>query len=129
MPQLPVSIAIHITDHVSNQVTQNLSVLGHYDPDASILRYTEPDESATVTLTLRDHSATLLRQGPWTTRLEFDPNGHFEVESEQGLLSGDLKLLTYDRTETSAHLEYRLFGPQGELAHTTLTLSFRGPLS
>ena len=129
MPQHPVSIAIHIYDHLSNEVTQNLTLLGSYDPMEDQIRYTEPDPKANVTLTLREHSATLIRQSAWTTVLELDRSGSFRVDSDQGTLSGSLQLVRYDRTETSISLEYRLFSPQGELAHTSYTLNFKGTLS
>lgn len=129
MPQHPVSIAIRIDDQLTNDVTQNLRVAGTYDPEEGCLRYTEPDPTAHVTLTLREHSATLIRQSEWLTVLELDQPGSFRVESDQGTLSGTLELVRYDRTETSVTLEYRLFSPQGELAHTLYTLNFKGTLS
>jgi uncharacterized beta-barrel protein YwiB (DUF1934 family) len=129
MPQHPVSIAIRITDHLSGEINQDVRVLGTYDPESSCLRYTEPDPVAQVTLTLRENAVTLVRQSEWTTVLEFAQDGSFRVDSNQGTLSGKLDLLTYVRSESSVTLEYRLFGPQGELAHTTLTLNFKGHLS
>jgi hypothetical protein len=129
MPQHPVRIAVRIIDHLSNAVTQNLTVSGSYDSDEGCLRYTEPDPVADVTLTLRETAATLVRRSEWTTVLELDRQGTFRVDSAQGALSGDLVLVAYHRTESSVTLEYRLLGPQGELAHTTYTLNFKGTLS
>jgi hypothetical protein len=129
MPQHPVRIAIRITDHSSGDVTQDLDVSGSYDPETHCLCYTEPEPLAQVSLTLRDHSATLLRQGEWTTILEFVPDGHFNVESDQGILFGQLEVLNFVRTLTTITIEYRLFTDQGELAHSTYTLTLKGPLS
>ena len=128
MPQHPVRIAIRIIDHTGGDVTQNLSVVGTYDPLTQRWSYTEPDPIAHVTLTLRDASATLIRQGEWTTILEFAPNGSFRIESDQGTLGGNLDVLTYTRSDTAVTLEYRLFNAQGELAHSTYTLTLKGPL-
>jgi uncharacterized beta-barrel protein YwiB (DUF1934 family) len=129
MPQQSVSIAIRITDHLSGEINQDVHVLGTYDPESACLRYTEPEPVAQVTLTLRENAVTLVRQSEWTTVLEFAKDGSFRVDSDQGTLSGKLDLLTYVRSESSITLEYRLFGPQGELAHTTYTLNFKGHLS
>ncbi len=129
MPQHPVSIAVRIFDHLANVVTQKLTVTGTYDPKEDCLRYREPDPKANITLTLREHSAILIRQSEWTTVLDLEESGSFRVDSDQGTLSGNLELVSYDRTETSVTLEYRLFSPQGELAHTSYTLNFKGTLS
>ena len=129
MPDHPVTIAIRITDHTAGDVTQNLSVMGTYDPELARLTYVEPDPKAHVILNLRDHSATLIRHSEWTTTLEFAPKGHFQVESDQGILSGQLELLHYEWTPSTITLEYRLFNTQGELAHSTYTLTLKGTLS
>lgn len=91
--------------------------------------YTEPDPVAQVTLSLRDKSATLIRHSDWTTVMEFASEGSFQIESDQGILSGQLELLHYEWTPSTITLEYRLFNAQGELAHSTYTLTLKGILS
>lgn len=123
-----VVLHIQIIDHLENDTTTSTTLLAQAQSQPRSYHYLEQDGLTQVDLTQHDHGFSLIRKGAWHTSIQFNTQGlgTFTVNSDQGELRGEVKLISSRVDESLIRLTYQLIMDHSIITHQTLTVTIRG---
>lgn len=123
-----VVLHIEIIDHLENDTLTSSTLLAQAHTEPRAYHYLEQDQSTQVDLTCLEDGLTLVRKGAWQTHIRFMTQGlgTFTVITDQGELSGTVKLIQSRLDASHIQLQYQLMMDGSVITHQTLSITIRG---